>query len=203
MPLPYGRCLPAGQAPISPAPVCRENCLVAVGDPMWRDVDEAIDRACREAVGRLEAAGATVEWHDVDEFTQAMAIARVLVSTDAWVVLVRPGGRGAGKDLRVHAAPVPGPARRRPGHEVLKVLRELDALAASLHRKLAGCDALLAPTVPRSPPAIAESCRQSEGLHLGQRRNAEEHHARQPHETLCVDPAVRGRRFRHAGGLDC
>ena len=71
------------------------------------------------------------------------------------VVLVRPGGRGAGKDLRIHAAPVPG-GRAQAGHEVLKVLREIDALAASLHRKLAGCDALLAPTVPRSPPAIAD-----------------------------------------------
>ena len=129
--------------------------LIAVAAPMWRDVDEGIDRACREAVRRLEAAGATVEWHDVDEFAQAMAIARGLVSTDAWSCWSELVD-GMPEKIYEFMLPRFRAGKAQAGHELLKVLRELDELAASLHRKLAGCDALLAPTVPRSPPAIKD-----------------------------------------------
>ena len=44
--------------------------LFAVADPLWSQVDPGIDRACRDAVERLRAAGAIVEWRDVPELAE-------------------------------------------------------------------------------------------------------------------------------------
>ena len=44
---------------------------------------------------------------------------------------------------------------RRAGHELLRQLRRLDELAGSLHRKLAGCDAMIAPTVAATAAPVA------------------------------------------------
>ncbi len=129
--------------------------LVAVRSPMWCGVDDGIDSACREAVAALEAAGATVVWQDVGEFSRAMEIARGLVSIDAWscwseLIEAAPG--------RVYEFMLPRfrAGRHQAGFDVLRILRELDGLAASLHVRLAGCDAMVAPTVPASPPAISD-----------------------------------------------
>ena len=129
--------------------------LVAVKDPMWRDLDPGIDRACRDAVLRLESAGATVEWQDVEEFRQAMKMARGLVSIDAWSCWAHLVD-SVPEQVFEFMLPRFRAGSSQAGHEVLKVLRGLDDLALSLHRRLAGCDAMLAPTVPLSPPAIAD-----------------------------------------------
>lgn len=132
--------------------------FVAVADPLWSDVDPGVDRACREAVAALEAAGATVEWRDVSELAEAMATMVSmggLVAADAWscwsdVVESDP-------DL-IYANMLPRfrSGLRQTGHGVLRLLRRLDDLAVSLHRKLAGCDAMIAPTAPTPAPPIAD-----------------------------------------------
>ncbi len=136
----------------------RGRLLVAVRDPLWSGVDPGVDRACREAVAALEAAGATVEWRDSPELAEAMrAMASMggLVAADAWscwseVVEADP-------DL-IYAPMLPRfrSGMGQTGHGLLRLMRRLDELAASLHRKLAGCDAMIAPTVPAPPPPIAE-----------------------------------------------
>jgi len=132
--------------------------LIAVDDPLWGEVDPGVDRACREAVARLEAAGATVEWRDVPELREAMDVMIAmggLVTTDAWscwsdLVEAKP------EQIYRFMLPRFQAGTKQAGHDLLRLMRRLDELSASLHRKLAGCDAMIAPTVPASPPAIAD-----------------------------------------------
>jgi aspartyl-tRNA(Asn)/glutamyl-tRNA(Gln) amidotransferase subunit A len=132
--------------------------FIAVNDPLWNGVDPGVDRACREAVAKLEAAGARVEWHDVPELAEAMEAMITmggLVTTDAWSCwsdLIE-----ANPDV-IYPPMLPRfqSGMKQAGHDLLRLMRRLDDLSASLHRKLAGCDAMIAPTVPSSPPAIAD-----------------------------------------------
>ncbi|MDG2482995.1 MAG: amidase family protein, partial [Alphaproteobacteria bacterium] len=132
--------------------------FIAAQDSLWTDVDPGIDRACREAVAKLEAAGARVEWHDVpelDEAMQAMIQMGGLVTTDAWscwseLIEADPGM------IYKHMLPRFQSGTKQAGHDLLRLMRRLDELSVSLHRKLAGCDAMIAPTVPATPPAIAD-----------------------------------------------
>ncbi len=129
--------------------------LVAVASPMWCGIDKGIDHACRETLSRLEAAGAIVEWQDVDAFAQAMDVAGRLIATDAWshwsaVVSDRPDS------IFPFMLPRFLSGKEQAGYKVLESLRELDSLADRLHRRMAGCDALVAPTVRISAPGIAD-----------------------------------------------
>jgi len=132
--------------------------FVAVGTPLWKDVDPGVDRACREAVARLEAAGATVVWQDVPELgeaLEAMISMGGLVTADAWacwgdLVEAQPD------DIYKFMLPRFQSGTRQTGYGLLRLMRRLDELSASLHDRLAGCDAMIAPTVPISPPAIAD-----------------------------------------------
>ncbi len=129
--------------------------LVAVASPMWRGIDEGIDHTCRAALSRLEAAGASVEWQDVDEFAEAMDVAGRLITTDAWSCW-----SGVVSDMPERIFPFMLPrflaGKVQAGHEVLEILRQLDSLADRLHRRMGGCDALVAPTVRIGAPKIAD-----------------------------------------------
>tara|TARA_B100000676_G_C18090049_1_gene858762 strand:- start:3669 stop:5024 length:1356 start_codon:yes stop_codon:yes gene_type:complete len=132
--------------------------FVAVADSLWSDVDPGVDRACRAAAAKLEAAGAAVEWHDVPELAEsmeAMISMGGLVTTDAW---------SCWSDLIDNDPDAIFPpmlprfrsGTKQAGHDLLRLMRRLEEISADLHRKLAGCDAMIAPTVPISPPAIAD-----------------------------------------------
>ena len=132
--------------------------LVAVDAPLWRGVDPGVDRACRAAVARLEAAGARVVWQDVPELAEAMdAMITMggLVTADAWacwgdLVEARPEAIYANMLPRFQSG------TKQTGYGLLRLMRRLEEISRSLHGKLAGCDAMIAPTVPISPPAIAD-----------------------------------------------
>lgn len=136
----------------------RGRLFVAVGAPLWRDVDPGIDRACRAAAARLEAAGARVVWQDAPELgeaMQAMIAMGGLVTADAWacwgeLVEARPD------DIYKFMLPRFQSGTKQTGYGLLRLMRRLDELSLSLHEKLAGCDAMIAPTVPIGPPAIAD-----------------------------------------------
>ncbi len=129
--------------------------LIAVASPMWRGIDEGIDRCCREALARLEDAGARVEWQDVDEFAESMRVAGRLITTDAW-----SSWSGVVSDMpdKIFSFMLPRflSGKIQAGHEVLEILRELDSVAGRLHRRMGGCDSLVAPTVRISAPQIAD-----------------------------------------------
>ena len=129
--------------------------LVAVASPMWRAIDEGVDHVCRAALSRCEEAGAIVEWQDVDVFEEAMDVAGRLITTDAFshwssVLSDRP------EMIFPFMLPRFLSGKAQAGYEVLKSLRELDSLADQLHRTIAGCDAMVAPTVRIRAPRIAD-----------------------------------------------
>ena len=129
--------------------------LVAVASPMWQGIDEGVDRSCREALSRLEAAGAIIEWQDVDEFQDAMNVAGRLITTDAWSCWSEVVSEAPEK-IYPFMLPRFLSGKVQAGHEVLSILRELDSLASRLHRRMGGCDALVAPTVRASAAKIAD-----------------------------------------------
>ncbi|MBC6440603.1 MAG: amidase [Rhodospirillales bacterium] len=136
----------------------RGRLFVAVEDSLWSDVDPSIDTACRQAAAKLEAAGATVEWRivpELDEAMEAMISMGGLVTTDAWSCW---SGTVESDPDAIHKFMLPRfrSGTKQAGHDILRLLRRLDDLSASLHRKLAGCDAMIAPTVPVMQSAIAD-----------------------------------------------
>ncbi len=136
----------------------RGRLFIAVDAPLWKDVDPGVDRACREAVAKLETAGARVVWQDVPELAEAMeAMISMggLVTADAWACW---GGLVESDPAAIYKYMLPRfqSGTKQTGYGLLRLMRRLDELAASMHRKLAGCDAMIAPTVPASPPAIAD-----------------------------------------------
>jgi len=132
--------------------------FIAVDAPLWRDVDAGIDRACRAAVTKLEAAGARVVWQDVPELSEAMEAMITmggLVTADAWACwgeLVEANPDAIYKFM----LPRFRSGTKQSGHGLLRLMRRLEEISLGLHRKLAGCDAMISPTVPISPPAIAD-----------------------------------------------
>ncbi len=136
----------------------RGRLFVAVDAPLWKDVDPGVDRACRAAVAKLEAAGARVVWQDVPELAEAMeAMISMggLVTADAWACW---GGLVESDPTAIYKYMLPRfqSGTKQTGYGLLRLMRRLDELSASMHRKLAGCDAMIAPTVSASPPAIAD-----------------------------------------------
>lgn len=132
--------------------------FLAVDAPLWKDVDPGVDRACRAAVAKLEAAGARIVWQDVPELAEAMeAMISMggLVTADAWACW---GGLVESDPTAIYKYMLPRfqSGTKQTGYGLLRLMRRLDELAAGMHRKLAGCDAMIAPTVPASPPAIAD-----------------------------------------------
>jgi aspartyl-tRNA(Asn)/glutamyl-tRNA(Gln) amidotransferase subunit A len=131
--------------------------LLAVENSLWQDVDPGVDRAVREGLEILERAGAQVTWARVDEVDRAVAIMGQgggLVTTEAYACW---------GDLVEDKPELIFPfmlsrfriGLKSTGIDVVRMLRDLDAVQAVMHRRLAGYDAMIAPTVPISPPPIA------------------------------------------------
>ena len=146
-------------APVDLAGASLDNrLLVAVDDPLWRGLDPGIDEACRAAVAKLEAAGARVVWRDVGELAAVMEVMFAqggLIAPDAYaswgeLVEAEPGL------VYPHMLPRFLSGKRQTGYGLLRLMRRLEGLAADLHRQLAGCDAMIAPTVPVPPPPIGD-----------------------------------------------
>ena len=132
--------------------------LLAVENSLWQDVDPGIDRAVREAVEKLERAGAQVTWAEVEEVDRAVEIMGKgggLVTVEAyacWGDLIEEN-----PDLiYAHMLPRFRAGLKQSGVGVVRMLHRLEQVQATFHQKLAGWDAMIAPTVPASPPPIAD-----------------------------------------------
>ena len=130
--------------------------LLAVENSLFEHVDPGVDRAVREGLGKLEKAGARVTWATVEEVDRAVAImgrGGGLVTTEAyacWGDLIEE------KPDEIFRFMLP---RFRigltsTGVDIVRMLRELAGVQAAMHRKLAGFDAMVAPTLPISAPPI-------------------------------------------------
>ena len=131
--------------------------LLAVENSLWQNVDPGIDRAVRAGVDKLERAGAQVTWARVDEVERAVEIMGKgggLVTAEAyacWGDLVEE------KSELIYANMLPRfrEGLKQSGVGIIKMLRQLEAVQSTMHRKLAGWDAMIAPTVAASAPPIA------------------------------------------------
>ena len=131
--------------------------LLAVENSLWQNVDPGIDRAVRAGVDKLERAGAQVTWARVDEVERAVEIMGKgggLVTAEAyacWGDLVEE------KSELIYANMLPRfrEGLKQSGVGIIKMLRQLEAVQSTMHRKLASWDAMIAPTVAASAPPIA------------------------------------------------
>jgi aspartyl-tRNA(Asn)/glutamyl-tRNA(Gln) amidotransferase subunit A len=131
-----------------------------IGIPKGRlfgDIDTAVTEGFARSLKALEAAGAKIADHSIDDLLNGMAeatkgasIASVeaaeihadLAATQAWSLV----------DPRIG-----GPIKRRaavPAYAYIRVLRKRAALAAAMDQRLCSIDVLVLPTTPMIAPAI-------------------------------------------------
>ncbi len=130
-----------------------ENCHLVTADSLWRDLDPEVERACNNALESLRSAGATIRHDPADEFSETSELAQKLITTDAWsawkhVIEAREA------DIFPPMLPRFQAGQSTPGSEILQILRQQDDVSMRVCYRLAGCDAMIAPTVPILPPAI-------------------------------------------------
>jgi len=132
--------------------------LLAVENGMFENVDPGIERAVRAALAALEKAGVQITWakvEEVDRAVQIMGRGGGLVTTEAyacWGDLIdrKPD------DIFRFMLPRFLMGLKSTGVDIVRMLKELSEVQAVMHKKLAGFDAMVAPTVPIVPPPIAE-----------------------------------------------
>jgi aspartyl-tRNA(Asn)/glutamyl-tRNA(Gln) amidotransferase subunit A len=127
-------------------------------DVVWRDVDPIVEAAVKDAIARLEAAGAVVEWGPVPEFSEIDALLNArggVVTAEGyatWQELIDTKGEQI--DLvvldRFHQG------RDMSAADMALVSAESRRLAQSLYRRMTGYSAMLAPTIPILPPPLSE-----------------------------------------------
>jgi aspartyl-tRNA(Asn)/glutamyl-tRNA(Gln) amidotransferase subunit A len=148
----------AGEEPADPEPFPLDG--LRIGIPHGRlfgDMDAAVAEGFARSLKALEAAGARIADHSIDdllaemrEATREASIASVeaaevhadLMATQAWSLV----------DPRIG-----GPIARRaavPAHAYIRLLRRRNALAASMDQRLMPVDVLALPTTPVIAPAI-------------------------------------------------
>ena len=126
-------------------------------DFFWADCDPGVAEAVRAAIGELTRAGAQAVSRELPQADPAYAIFRegglaapefyefLRAELPDWLEALDPNVRGrmeATEDLKAWA--------------YLNRRRRLRALGSAANANLAGVDALLTPTVPVTPPAIAD-----------------------------------------------
>ena len=132
--------------------------FLAPKNAMWADVDPGIERAVRAGVETLERAGATVAWEQVDEIDQAVQI----MGKGGGVVTVEAyanwGDLVEDKPDQIYANMLPRfrDGTKLAGYDLVRMHDELEVVQDVMARRLAGWDAMIAPTVPISPPPIAD-----------------------------------------------
>lgn len=132
------------------------GCRLAICDAVfWDGCEPGVAEAVDEAVAALAAAGARVaaiEWPELDETLEIFRTGH-LAAAELYEFLASelPEWR-AGLDPNVAARM--GDAERLPAYEYLRRRRRLAALAAASSERLAGCDAIVTPTVPIAPPPL-------------------------------------------------
>lgn len=141
--------------PISPRPV--DTLRLAVTRDYFWDCTPAIAQAVETAIEALKRAGATVATLALREAAEAanavdlaslLAVegyANVAIEFPAWLETLDPNVKRRMDDSRTITAV-----------DYLKAQAHLRTLQAAATARMAGIDALLAPTVPISPPKIAD-----------------------------------------------
>lgn len=142
---------------LAAASVAGSRFLVAE-DVVWDAVDPAVAAAVEGALAALAAAGATVERGPVPAFAEIERCLNAhggVVTAEGYVQWREQiDGHAEAIDPNVLARFLQG--RGMSGADVETVRAAVRSLAPALWRRMAGFDAVLAPTVPILPPPLAE-----------------------------------------------
>ena len=116
-----------------------------------REARDIPARAFEGAVERLAAAGARITRQHMAIVDEAMALAGVLYTTEAWgtwgeVIEANPGKMFSAVRKRFETG------RNYAGHEYVRAWQRLDAIRAEWAAATAGFDAVILPTSPILPP---------------------------------------------------
>lgn len=121
---------------------------------MLKDAREAPAAAFESALSRLSAAGAVIETVDFPEFSACLPLSFALVVGEAWAEW--------GETIEAKGDLMFPPVRERfaPGAAItvadyLRARAELERLRKAAFARMAGFDAVLAPTAPILPPSVS------------------------------------------------
>ena len=125
---------------------------------VWRDIEPEVETAVKDAIARLEAAGATVEWapiaefDDIDRMLDTLGGVVLAEGYATWKTLIDEHGDQIDPVVlaRFHQG------RDMTASDLLTVGAAAKTLSQALDRRLAGYNAMLAPTIPILPPPLSE-----------------------------------------------
>ena len=135
----------------------RRRKLVIAEGTVWRDVDPRVEETVRVAIGRLAAAGAEVVSEPVDEFSEAMALVGVhgpFVAVEGYAVW-RDTIEADPKRVYRHVRDRFRAAKNISSFDAGRLRFGMAEIARRLDARLAGWDAMLAPTVASTAPVLA------------------------------------------------
>jgi aspartyl-tRNA(Asn)/glutamyl-tRNA(Gln) amidotransferase subunit A len=121
------------------------------------DMDASTERAMDRAVQRLDKAGASVTWRDFSSFDlvqQAQATGSFAVVEAYAVHHERLAAQGGAYDARVASRIMPGAAMGAADY--IKLIESRARIKRIFAAEMQPYDALILPTVPIAPPALAE-----------------------------------------------
>ncbi|GAA0581328.1 amidase [Craurococcus roseus] len=147
------------EAPVPPAPrpVGQLRLALPRGTFLMEDMDATVAAAFNRALARLSAAGARIELLDLPELVELPAVNATggFAASEAWAWHRRLiAERREGYDPRILARIQRG--ERMTAAEYIDLVNARARIIAAVARRTAGFDALVCPTVPVIPPAIAE-----------------------------------------------
>lgn len=144
-------------APPTPRPVAGLRLGLPRGTFLTEDMDATVAAAFTRALSRLGAAGARIELFDLPELAELSAVNATggFAASEAWAWHRRlVSERGEGYDQRILARIKRG--ERMSAAEYIDLVATRARLVAAVARRTAGFDAVVCPTCPVVPPAIAE-----------------------------------------------
>ncbi|MEO0683210.1 MAG: amidase family protein, partial [Pseudomonadota bacterium] len=110
--------------------------------------------AFQDALDRLRAAGAEVTVAEIPEFAQALAVAGPLITAEAWAEWgERIEAKGDRMFHQIRDRTTPG--RDVSAADYLRAWKKLTAVRKAYGARVAGFDAVAAPTSPILPPSVA------------------------------------------------
>lgn len=141
----------------APRPVSELRLALPRGTFLTEDMDPAVSAAFERALARLSAAGARIALLDLPELAELPAVNATggFAASEAWAWHRRLiAERGAGYDPRILARIRRG--ERMGAAEYIDLVNARARIVDAVARRTAGFDALIGPTCPIIPPAIAE-----------------------------------------------
>ncbi len=143
-------------APPAPRPVAGLRLGLPRGTYLTEDLDDAVAAAFTRALSRLGAAGARIELFDLPELAELPVLnaAGGFIAAEAWAWHRRLiAERREGYDPRILARIARG--ERIGAADYVDLMNARARVIAAVARRTAGFDAVVCPTCPVVPPAIA------------------------------------------------